>query len=216
MLNLNNDMYTSTEKDGIRQAILKRATTLECRSMLTLAGPRGVDARMFASKFRTARVVSIESDADIFAKQQLELREYRNILCLNTTTSLFLNNMIQSFPDFDCVFLDYNGIYGKNIESDISSLFNSGKLRRNSVLGLTIAKGRDGIKHLRGTRLLSSTCCGNYTTYTKDREVAISSTICQISRDYKIDCSPILKASYRNSGNGMTMMAIVFNVINRR
>jgi len=211
---LNKDMYTSSEKYNVRKVLLQRAAIWGCRNMLTLAGPRGADARLFAEKLKTARVVSVEVDARTFIKQQVELSNYRNILCIKSDLSYFLANMLDKFPDFDCVFFDYNGIYKKSVEDNLINLFSKGLHCRNSVFGITLAKGRDGPEHVLGTRLLSGVCCNNYSTYRLNREEVISTTICQLARAYNLKCKPVFTLSYKNKGRGMPMMAFIFDVIN--
>jgi len=214
---MNKYMCVSSEKNEVRKVIMDLAEELECKHWLGMASEFGVDAKMFASRFRTSRLVSVESKEKVFKRQIKELSEFRNITCLHTTMSEFLDKGIGMFPSFDCVFLDYNGIYSTTIEDDMVSLFSNGRFTRNGVFALTIAKGREReeMVKMKNTRLIQSVCCGNLHDYLSNRENAITTTLHSICKDLSIELKPVFQKSYTNNKGGMAMMAFVFKVVNR-
>lgn len=215
---MNKYMCISSEKQEVRNVIMDIAEHLECKHWLGMASEFGVDAKMFASRFRTSRLVSVESKEKVFKRQVKELSEFRNITCLHTTMSEFFDKSISMFPLFDCVFLDYNGIYSITVENDIVSLFSNGRFARNGVFALTVAKGREReeMVKLQKTRLIQSVCCGNVFEYLSNREGVITTTLHSICKDMGIELKPIFQKSYTNNKGGMAMMAFVFKTTKRR
>ena len=218
---MNLNMYCSKDKNEIRETIVDSAIKYGCKHMLTMAGERGVDAKMFSERLRSARIVSVEEDADVFEFQQKELLQFRNTTCLNVKLSDFLNSGISMFSPFDCVFFDYYCLYKKQVEHDVESLFSCGRFARDGVFAITLAKAHERPEFLKGTRLLSGVCCNNYHDYVSNKEGCIDTTMHQIARDHGINLKQIMQKSYRNTKTGSsvgatTMMVFIYKTTNRK
>lgn len=176
---LKSSLYESPEKQERRQWLFDNHPNP--RRFLTLGGFKLVCVKNFLHN-HAGLVDCIERDQEIWKLQIQQQDISRAIRFYNMDSAYFIKNVAPYTESYDIMFLDFNRIWSRRLESELSDLMKL-HLKKNCIIGLTIVKGRDNSSVIKGTRLLNDACCGIPDRFFENRENIIASTFWSIAKE---------------------------------